>query len=293
MRVLAVPHWSFGRDRTLLRSFREALDSSGVITHYCESNLDHNRTTTAFSGDFGRVEQAFFSLAELALPAINLQRHLGSYPRIGGLDQCRIVPLKESGSHPNEADVEAAVSGLGSRLAEEYSLPVFLFQHSERDREAGEIGAIAEGGFGGLLDRELRPDFGPATAHPHLGATLLGTSSFQIELAITFRPDAVHLAEGLVHEMEDARDSGDSRFEQVAGLACEASSMDSVQVCLRLASPSSTPIDPIVEFFMERSFVHEMAMTHAELVGPIRPWDMEHATHLAIRKEQIVEVDDS
>ncbi|MBI5705628.1 MAG: hypothetical protein HZC36_01425 [Armatimonadetes bacterium] len=293
MRVLAVPHWSFGRDRALLRAFREALDSSGVDVHYCGSNLDHNRTTTAFSGPFEAVEGALLTLAELALPAINLQRHLGSYPRTGGLDQCRIVPLRESGSLPADADVEAAVASLGNKLSEGYSLPVFLFELSERSRERGEIGALAEGGFGGLLDRELRPDFGPTAAHHYLGATLLGRSSFQIELAITFRPDAKHLAEELVREMADARSMGDPRFQDVSGLACEASSMDSVQICLRLANPSNTPIDPIVEFFIERSFVHEMAMTHAELVGPIRPWDMEHATHLAIRREQIVEEDDS
>lgn len=293
MRVLAVPHWSFGRDRTLLRSFRDALDISGVAVHYCESNLDQNRTTTAFSGPFPIVESALLSLADLALPAINLQRHLGSYPRIGGLDQCRIFALKESGQTPEARDLEEMIDKLGSQIAEKHDLPIFLFEESERNRELGEIDAMAEGGFGGLLDRELRPDFGPASANSYLGATLLGLSQFQIELAITFRPDAVHLAEGLVHEMDEARAAGDPKFEGVSGLACEASSTDSVQVCLRLASPNKTPIDPIVEFFMERSFVHEMAMTHAELVGPIRPWDMEHATHLAIKKEQIVEEDDS
>jgi glutamate formiminotransferase len=80
MRLLAVPNWSFGRGPTLLGSFEDALAKADVKVHYARSDVDHNRTVTAFSGDEEAVDTALRSLCELAFGWIDMTHHQGVHP---------------------------------------------------------------------------------------------------------------------------------------------------------------------------------------------------------------------
>jgi glutamate formiminotransferase / 5-formyltetrahydrofolate cyclo-ligase len=95
MPLLTVPNWSLGRERSVLREAFDFLAAAPVTVHYAEADIDHNRTVTAFSGTPTNVQQTLLSLAEIFLPCINLQRHTGVHPRIGGLDVCPFIPLPE------------------------------------------------------------------------------------------------------------------------------------------------------------------------------------------------------
>lgn len=98
MPILAVPNWSIGRERTVLRQAFDFLENTPVTVHFAEADIDHNRTVTAFSGTPHNVQQTLLGLAEILLPAINLQRHTGVHPRIGGLDVCPFIPIPEIGA---------------------------------------------------------------------------------------------------------------------------------------------------------------------------------------------------
>jgi glutamate formiminotransferase len=93
MRLLAVPNWSFGRNTLLLDRFKQVLESADVVTHYCESDVDHNRTVTAFSGGEEEVRQTLLALCDLAFDSIDLRNHVGVHPRVGALDVCPFVLL--------------------------------------------------------------------------------------------------------------------------------------------------------------------------------------------------------
>src|SRR5579863_1145165 len=93
MRVLAVPNWSFGRNKLLLRKFEEILRSHSVTIHFLESDIDHNRTVSAFSGIPEELLSAVDAMAAEAFESIDLTHHIGVHPRIGALDVCPFVPL--------------------------------------------------------------------------------------------------------------------------------------------------------------------------------------------------------
>ena len=78
MRILTVPNWSFGRERTLFRQFGDHFPSEGLTLHYLEADIDHNRTVTAFSGEAEPV-------AEEAIARIGAVRYLGRLPRLDPL----------------------------------------------------------------------------------------------------------------------------------------------------------------------------------------------------------------
>ena len=181
MKVLAVPNWSFGRDNGLLRAMRDLLEEEGAEIHFLKGDVDHNRTVSAFSGSAEQVRAWLTKLAELALPSIDLNRHLGCHPRIGALDVCPFISYD-----PGEEGFGDWVRSCGQELSERFELPVFLYEKSASGRA---LPGLRRPGFGVLLAGEIDPDFGPRQAHPRLGATVLGWRSFLIALNVNLRTE--------------------------------------------------------------------------------------------------------
>src|SRR5579872_1516004 len=184
MRVLTIPNWSFGRNKLLLRKFEEILQAHEVMIHFLESDIDHNRTVSAFSGEPSALLECIDAMAAEAFETIDLNHHVGVHPRIGALDVCPFVPLVSRSE--NRADVTQAALALaervGSMIGNKYGVPVFLYEDSSRVGHEATLPGLRKGGFGGLLGRVLHPDFGPVEAHERLGVSVVGVRDFLIAL---------------------------------------------------------------------------------------------------------------
>jgi len=283
MRLLAVPNWSFGRERSLVRQTRDLLDESGLTVHFCEADIDHNRTVTAYSGQSAEVFEKTLRLGELILPAVNLTRHTGVHPRIGGLDVCPFVPLGDF----DPFEVLAAVDRFARSFAERFDVPVFLYEHSSKgDRK---LPALRKGGFGGLLDRELQPDYGPPRAHPHLGATVMGWRDFLVAMNVNLDTADPGLAERIAAAIRDMRRAKTAGWEGVRALGLPLASRGLSQVSMNLTQPDRSPIDPIVDWVEQVAAGMGVQVAYPEIIGVIRDVDMEHNTRVACRPEQVVE----
>ncbi|MCW5937007.1 MAG: hypothetical protein KIT11_06865 [Fimbriimonadaceae bacterium] len=288
MRVLTVPNWSFGRDRRLLWACREALDSWQVKVHYCESDVDHNRTVTAFSGEQEVVEAVLYDLAHLVLPTIDLNRHVGVHPRIGGLDVCPFTPLEPIGGEDGRSRFLQWVESVASGLAEKFDLPVFLYEKSEKGRHEADLPGLRKGGFGGLLERELRPDYGPSRAHPLLGATVVGWRDFLIAMNANLKSSEPVAAKTIAASIRRLRSEGDPRFLGVRALGFPLASREASQVSMNVTLPDLTPVDPILEFIETMAGEMTVPPGFDELIGVIREADLPGATRLHPRPEQVV-----
>ncbi|MFW5697985.1 MAG: glutamate formiminotransferase, partial [Fimbriimonadaceae bacterium] len=234
MRVLTVPNWSFGRDKSLLREFRDELEGRPVVIHYVESDVDHNRTVSAFSGEQDVVADALFALAEMAFPSIDLNRHLGVHPRIGALDVCPFVPLKVLSDEEEAAEFVAWIERFAESLADRHGLPVYLYERSEKGRHSSELPELRKGGFGSLLAHELNPDFGPREAHPRLGATVSGWRDFLVAMNVNLREDRADMAKTLARKIRIMRNDGDERFLGVRALGLMLATRGESQVSMNL-----------------------------------------------------------
>lgn len=288
MRVLASPVWSFGRDRRLLFDCRDALDACGVVTHYAESDIDHNRTVTAFSGDGEAVGRALLGLCDLVLPSIDLGHHVSQATRLGALDLCPLTLLAPPKTRARERQAQEWVSALASSLSQAHAVPVFLSDKSESGRAEAELPLLRAGGFGGLVGQELRPDFGPTVAHPHLGVTFIGLREFQLNVSSVLAANDPHAAAKVAHKVTVRRDDGDPRLLGVKAKGFLLPSREQSHVCLRLTLPDVTPLDPVLEFINESADVVGTEVVFHEVVGAIRDRDMEHATLVHPRREQVV-----
>lgn len=285
MRVLTVPNWSFSRNKRLLAQVEEELLVRGVDLHDVSTDLDHNRTVTAFSGDEEDVLATLWALCDLILPAIDLRRHMGVHPRIGALDVCPFIPLQ-----PVEAE---AMHGLVYEAAEHYAttyhVPVFLYEKSERGRHEAELPALRKGGYAGLLERELSPDFGPKRANPQHGATVMGWRDWLIALNVNLKDPTGHVARSLAREIRTMRAAGDPRFLGVRALGLVLASREQSQVSINVTLPDVTPVDAIVKWVMDESINRNVAVAGRELIGVIRAKDSASASLLPMKSRQVVE----
>lgn len=284
--ILAVPNWSFGRSKELLRKGRETLDARSVQVHFCGADVDHNRTVTAFSADsMDEVAGALFDLCEVFMEGIDLTRHSGVHPRIGALDVCPFIPHEIA----NMQGLIDEVDGIAERFAAAYGVPTFLYEKSEKGRHEADLPALRKGGFGGLLGKELRPDFGPSQAHSRWGATVMGVRGFLVALNVNFPSTALASANSIASEIRRLRTDGDPRFLGVRALGLPLASQESVQVSMNITLPDVTPLDPIVEYVQDRGLDLGLGRGITELIGVIREKDLEHASRILYRPEQVVE----
>jgi len=290
MRLLTVPNWSFGREKALVRQFREILSNPLIELHYCEADVDHNRTVTAFSGEEDVVANTILRLAMVCFDSIDLNKHVGVHPRIGALDVCPFVIPEPD---PKHSDVQlmnalAVAENLAGRLAATFDLPIFLYERSERGRHEADLPSLRKGGFGALLDRELRPDFGPSQAHARLGVTVLGVRDPLIAVNINFTTEDVDIVTTLARQIRQMRIEGDARMLGVRAMGLPLASQKNVQLCLNLTLPDLTQVDPIVDWVYEQVKRVSIPVAGTELVGVIRSKDVPTATHLPILPAQIV-----
>jgi len=287
MRLLTVPNWSFGRNTVLLREFQEALSRPDIRVHYCQGDVDHNRTVTAFSGEPDALESTLIALCALAFDTIDLNRHVGVHPRIGALDVCPIVPL--SNKEIDFLQANALAERVAANIAGRYGVPVFLYERSERGRHEADLPSLRKGGFGGLAGKVLHPDFGPETAHPNLGVTVLGVRDFLVAMNVDLATEDIAVAKHIAKQIRELRREGDPRFLGVRALGFPLASRKLVQVSMNLTLPDLTPVDPVLEWILDLAADEHIRVANTELVGVIRDVDAPTASRLPMRQQQIVE----
>ncbi|HLK13188.1 MAG TPA: hypothetical protein VKT78_00150 [Fimbriimonadaceae bacterium] len=293
MRVLTVPNWSFGRNKLLLRKFEEILQNHEVAIHFLEEDVDHNRTVSAFSGEPEELSSAIDAMAAEAFETIDLNHHIGVHPRIGALDVCPFVPL--AGRDEDREEVTrgalALAERVGALIGGKYGVPVYLYEHSARSGRESTLPALRKGGFGGLLERTLHPDFGPSQAHPRLGVSVVGVRDFLIALNCNLSDELPFVAQGLAKRIRDLRAAGDPRFLGVRALGFALASRGTSQVSLNLTLPDLSPIDPIIQWVEDQAYAQRVGFAGVELIGVIRRKDLEHATKVYPRREQVIDED--
>jgi len=282
MQLLAVPNWSYARIRDIDHAVRDLLDVGNVQTHYAQGDVDHGRTVTAYSGPHDAVFGMTQRLAERILPTIDLPRHTGVHPRIGAMDVAPFLRLDVG--PPPLAEVEA----FAAQFADTFAVPVYLYERSERGRHETDLPTLRRGGFGGLIERELNPDFGPDRAHPQWGASVIGVRDWLLAVNVNLSTPDPAAAKEMARRIRLARQEGDERFLGVRSLGFTLGSRTQSQLSLNFTLPDITPVDPVVEWAMDLSTVLGTRVVGTELIGVIRSRDVPGATRLNIRVDQII-----
>lgn len=255
MDLIIVPNLSEGRDRSRIASFERAVSAAGARTLDTHTDAVHNRSVLTIAGDEDALIAAAAALAVEA-SAIDLRRHSGVHPRLGGLDVCPFVP--------HDATMDVAVGAArraAAAIAARSGLPVYLYGHAASPPR--ELPDLRRGGLQGLIERSgsLPPDFGPSVIDPRAGVVCVGARGPLIAFNIWMRCD---LATARAIAKTVRAPSGGSPGVRALGLSIDDATC---QVSMNLTKPDRTGIDDVFAAVARAAAADDAEIFATEIVG--------------------------
>ena len=147
------------------------------------SDAVHHRSVLTLTGSDEILPLALAHLAGSAAE-IDLRRHKGVHPRLGGLDVCPIVPL--------DGSMERAIAlayQVGHTIHARTGLPIYFYGKAAHRDETRELRDLRRGGLEHLRDRALNtlpPDLGDVI-DPARGVVCVGARDTLIAFNVDLR----------------------------------------------------------------------------------------------------------
>src|SRR6185436_17962731 len=173
--IECIPNVSEGRRPEVIDGIAAAIRAvPGVRLLDYSSDQSHNRSVFTLAGDAAGVKAAVLAMYERAVAAIDLRQHSGEHPRLGAVDVVPFVPIEGV----TMKDCVALAKEVAQEVASRFQVPVYLYEEASSNPARKNLEDIRRGEFEGLAAKMASdgwaPDFGPATAHPAAGASVIG-----------------------------------------------------------------------------------------------------------------------
>lgn len=263
--VECVPNFSEGRRPEVIERIVAAIRSvTGVTLLDQEMNPDHNRAVISFIGEPEAVLEAAFRATKTAAELIDLTKHQGEHPRIGSTDVVPFVPI----SGVTQAECIELAKRLGKRIADEVSIPVYLYELAATRSDRQDLANIRKGEFEGLreaikTDPDRAPDFGRPEVHPTAGATVVGVRAPLIAYNINLSTPDVNIAERIAKAIR-FRSGG---FRYVKALGFELKEKNCAQVSINMTDYTKTPLYRVFETVKREAQRYGVQVVESEIVG--------------------------
>ncbi len=202
--VECVPNFSEGRDKGVIAAITAAVERAGATVLDCDPGAAANRTVLTMAGTPEVVEAAAFEAIKTASELIDMSRHHGEHPRMGGTDVCPFVPLQGV----TMAECIEMARRLGARVGGELGIPVYLYDEAASRPDRRSLADVRKGEYEALPtkfpDPAWAPDFGPAAFNPRTGATVIGAREFLIAWNVNLNTRDKTLASRIAIRLREA-----------------------------------------------------------------------------------------
>ena len=243
---------SEGRNQSVLRAIAARCARSVVDLH---TDDDHNRSVFTLAGPGADdAITAVRSLADAVATLVSITGHEGVHPYIGALD---VVPFVALGGTTAEARIAVeAAHEFGEWWAETYDVPVFLYD--DADDSGRTLPYTRRHAF-----RSRKPDFGPASPHPTLGATAVGARKPLVAINVVLLAREVAIARRIAREIRES----DGGLPGVRALGLMLESQGRPQVSMNLVDLDRTGIEDACLTVRELARRERTDVASVELVG--------------------------
>ncbi|NBB89102.1 MAG: glutamate formimidoyltransferase [Bacteroidetes bacterium] len=275
--IECVPNFSEGRNPDTIRDIVKVMQSiEGAQVLHVDMGYDANRTVVTIAGS----PEAVFSAAEAGIATasekIDMKTQRGEHPRMGAVDVCPFVPLRDISAE----ELILQVDKFAARVAKKHNLPIYLYAHSARMKTRESLSAIRKGQYEGLREK-LRlpgsaPDFGPKEFQPSFGAMAMGVREVMIAYNIHLKTKNVKVARHIAREL---RESGGMRFEKgrkvhlpgefrdLKAIGWSMPSYGWAQVSMNVMDYKKSPLHEVYEAAKQKAKRHGTAVQGSELIG--------------------------
>ena len=262
--VECIPNISEGRNMEVVEAvLNEVRSTAGVTLLDHSSDPNHNRTVITFLGSPEGVAEAAVKLAKKAVELIDLTKHVGEHPRMGAVDVCPFVPVKEVST---EECVELSKQ-VAKRIWEEAGMPVFLYEDSASAPHRVNLASIRKGQFEGMAEKvllpEWEPDFGGRTIHPTAGTVAVGCRMPLVAYNINLNTPDIKIASTIAKTIRQS--NGGLACVKALGVMLEDRNI--AQVSINMTNLHKTPLYRVVELVKAEAKRWGVGVVGTEIVG--------------------------
>ena len=262
--VECIPNISEGRNMEVVEAvLNEVRSTPGVTLLDHSSDPNHNRTVITFLGSPEGVAEATVKLAKKAVELIDLTKHVGEHPRMGAVDVCPFVPVKEITTE----ECVALSKVVARRIWEEAGMPVFLYEDSASAPHRVNLAAIRKGQFEGMAEKvkqpEWEPDFGGRTIHPTAGTVAVGCRMPLVAYNINLSTSDITIASAIAKIIRQS--SGGLACVKALGVMLEDRNI--AQVSINMTNLHKTPLYRVVELVKAEAKRWGVTVIGTEVVG--------------------------
>jgi len=227
------------------------------------SDASHNRSVITMAGEAAPLKAAVLALFEAALPTIDLRTHQGEHPRVGAVDVVPFVPIEGV----TMDDCIALAKETARNVAEQFSVPVYLYEEASSNPLRKNLEDIRRGEFEGLTSKMATdgwlPDYGPSTPHATAGAAVIGARMPLIAYNINLATDRLEVARKIAAAIRFS--SGGFRYVKAMGVRLAERNI--VQVSINLTNYEKTPILRVFEAVKREAAHYGVIVLESEIVG--------------------------
>jgi glutamate formiminotransferase len=257
MTLLAVPNVSEGRSAVRIRALANAVAATGARILDVHSDAVHNRSVVTVTGPTPNLEEAMLALC-VACSYIDLRRHEGVHPRLGGLDVCPFVPHNAAMD-----EAVAAARRVGELIYDRTGLPVYFYGDAALRKATCSLPDLRRGGLTTLIQRaenDLPPDLGDGIDERR-GVVCVGARDVLIAFNVVLEA-SIEVARRVASGVRAS--AGGLPGVRALALPYEDGR---VQVSLNLGDPVATGIDRAFEEIARRARSEGASVVAAEIVG--------------------------
>ncbi|MEO5570341.1 MAG: glutamate formimidoyltransferase [Bacteroidia bacterium] len=203
--IECVPNFSEGNDLNLIKQITDAIESvEGVLLLNVDPGKATNRTVVTIVGEPAIVTEAAFRGIKKASELIDMSKHKGEHPRMGATDVCPFIPV----ANISMQETAEWAKKLGKWVGEELSIPVYLYEDAQSNKERNNLSVIRAGEYEGFFKKiklpEWKPDFGPAEFPAKHGGTVIGARDFLIAYNVNLNTKSVKRANAIAFDIREA-----------------------------------------------------------------------------------------
>src|SRR4051812_29226521 len=289
--IECVPNFSEGRNPLIIQAITNEIESvEAVRLLNVDPGKATNRTVVTFVGPPEAVVEAAFLAIRKAGELIDMRQHSGEHPRMGATDVCPLIPI----AGISMQETVGWAHKLAERVANELSLPVYLYEAAQKDEKRKNLSVIRSGEYEGFFDKikkpEWKPDFGPAAFDEKRGATVIGARDFLVAYNVNLNTTSVRRANSIAFDVREAgrvKREGDPVFGEIVKdelgkpvmIPGSLKSVEAIgwyikeygiaQISMNLTNISVTPLHIAFDEVCRKAEARGIRVTGSELVGLI------------------------
>lgn len=262
--IECVPNFSEGRDLEKIDKIIASFRAKKRVKLLDYSNdEDHNRLVVTLVGEPEPLLEAVIEAIGVSVDLIDLNHHTGQHPRMGAVDVVPFIPVKNT----TMEEAIALSREVAVRVAEQYNLPVFLYEKSATATHRENLASIRKGEFEGMAEKikltEWQPDFGPAERHPTAGTVAIGARMSLVAYNINLSTNSLEIATKIAKSIRHINGG----LHYVKAMGVELKERNITQVSINMTDYTRTALYRAFELVRIEARRYGVSIVGSEIIG--------------------------